>query len=142
MASESEEKTPALIDLHETSLPPHGSEALLAHLNGFEWLPRAMASLPDADIEHVRAAIDIPESEWESLRYHLVCNRLANRICEACGDKHDLTKLRLCSGCHLSWFCGSTCAQRQWKIHQLRCGKTDGPLDTGFQAIVMVGPRR
>jgi hypothetical protein len=140
---------PALLDLGEREPPPpHGTPELAKYYTDMPWSPLAMAAIPDAVVEHVdkicngghnaHVATDVGTALSDgSLRTRtmLVFNLLANRICEECGDKTDITKLLLCKNCHLAWYCGDECARRHWPTHGLRCGKRGGPLNRGYQAI-------
>ena len=64
-------------------------------------------------------------------------NLLANRICEQCGDKSDITRLSICGSCALAWYCSKECQEKHWPTHKLRCCKKDGPLNKGYQAMAI-----
>ncbi|KAF3970156.1 hypothetical protein CMV_006123 [Castanea mollissima] len=38
--------------------------------------------------------------------------------CDGCFTTSNLKK---CSGCHVVWYCGSTCQKLDWKLHRLEC---------------------
>eukprot|EP00268_Persea_americana_P038152 TRINITY_DN3779_c0_g1_i23.p1 TRINITY_DN3779_c0_g1~~TRINITY_DN3779_c0_g1_i23.p1 ORF type:complete len:461 (-),score=63.36 TRINITY_DN3779_c0_g1_i23:2850-4232(-) len=38
--------------------------------------------------------------------------------CDGCFASGNLKK---CSGCRMTWYCGSTCQKSEWKLHQLEC---------------------
>lgn len=98
----------------------------------------AINNLPRADINYVT---NISGSFNPNTRLLLTFNRLVNPICECCGNKEDITKLMICNRCCLSWYCNKACATSHHETHKLRCCKSDGPLDEGFQKIVMFKTR-
>ena len=68
----------------------------------------------------------------------LTFNRLANRICEECGDKSNIKQLSLCTACCTSWYCGQTCQLKHWSTtHKHRCRQMDGPADTKYNQPVI-----
>ena len=103
---------------------------------------KGVNNLPLKDIEKVFNITSEGEEPTQEKVTHLAqmltFNLLANRICEQCGDKRDLTKLSICGSCALAWYCSKECQERHWSTHKLRCCKKDGPLNTGYQAIAMV----
>ena len=135
---------------NETSssrLPEHGSQELIQYIttltfaNGENLFMRGVSKMPVVDISMITSRMtdgDGPANERDmKAAQMLTFNRLANRICEECSYKKTLTNLSICSGCALSWYCSKECQTRHWNTHKLRCCKSDGPLDTGYQAIVL-----
>ena len=127
-------------------LPPHGSQELLYYIT---WLrtqdnqllfEKAYKNIPNSDVDLILNTTKEPSTEQErtKLSQMLAFNRLANRICENCGDKKDITKLSICNDCGLAWYCSKVCQINHWDTHKLRCRNVDGPLDKGFQAIALV----
>ena len=110
--------------------------------NGQQIFAKGVHYLPTADVRKVCdqvPAIDMTQDIHEQKILHgLVFNRLSNRICESCGNKRDIRKLSICEGCCLSWYCSKECQTRHWPIHKQRCCVKDGPLDTGYQQIVLL----
>jgi len=136
---------------HETSsfrLPEHGSPNLVLYISnlttagGGNLLVTAASNVPIADINKVLPYMEAddtsPIDKCAKVAKMLAFNRLANRICEECGDKSDLTALSICSDCALSWYCSKECQRQHWDTHKLRCCKRTGPLDTGYQAIALL----
>jgi len=135
---------------HETSssrLPEHGSQELIQYLttltfaDGDNLFMRGVSNMPVKDITLITDRMtdgDGPANERVmKAAQMLTFNRLANRICEECSYKNTLTNLSICSGCALAWYCSKECQARHWNTHKLRCCKRDGPLDDGYQAIVL-----
>ena len=127
-------------------LPPHGSQELLYYIT---WLrtednqllfEKAYKNIPNSDVDYLLNVTKEPSTQQErtKLSQMLAFNRLANRICENCGDKKDITKLSICNDCGLAWYCSKECQTNHWDIHKLRCCKPDGPLDEGYQAIALL----
>ncbi len=129
-------------------IPPHGSPMQVQYItslkmgNGENMFLKGVNNLPIKDIEKVFNVTSEGEEPTQEKVTHLAqmltFNLLANRICEQCGDKRDLTKLSICGSCALAWYCSKECQERHWSTHKLRCCKKDGPLNTGYQAIAMV----
>ena len=67
----------------------------------------------------------------------LAFNRLANRICENCGDKKILQNYRFVMIVDYV-YCSKVCQRNHWDTHKLRCRNVNGPLDNGFQAIALL----
>ena len=136
-------------------LPPPGTQELLYYIT---WLriddnkllfERAFKNVPKADIDLLinktkETEGEIVDIEKKRLQYAqmLAFNILANRICDHCGDKKDITKLSICSDCALSWYCSKECQQRHLNTHKLRCCQPDGPLDRGYQAIALLNTKK
>jgi hypothetical protein len=133
---------------HETpgfKLPPHGSQELMWYLNWLKlednepFVLKAVNNLPEADTEVLLNVMKDDPQPLEEKRKQaaLMCtfNLLANRICEQCGDKSDITQLSICNSCALAWYCSKECQEKHWPTHKLRCCKKDGPLNKGYQAI-------
>lgn len=135
---------------HETSLyrvPEHGSQELIQYIttlrltDGENLFMRGVSKMPVKDITIITDRMtDEDGTEKERVMkaaQMLTFNRLTNRICEECSYKNTLTNLSICSGCALAWYCSKECQTRHWNTHKLRCCKRDGPLDDGYQAIVL-----
>ncbi|HIE85112.1 MAG TPA: zinc finger MYND domain-containing protein [Dehalococcoidia bacterium] len=135
---------------NETSssrLPEHGSQELIQYLttltfaDGDNLFMRGVSNMPVVDISMITSRMtdgDGPENERVmKAAQMLTFNRLANRICEECSYKNTLTNLSICSDCALAWYCSKECQTRHWNTHKLRCCKRHGPLDDGYQAIVL-----
>jgi hypothetical protein len=135
---------------HETSssrLPEHGSQELINYIttlrvaNGENLFMKGVSNLPIKDISTITERMtdeDGPQKERVmKAAQMLTFNLLANRICENCGDKTIVTNLSICSNCALAWYCSKECQTQHWDTHKLRCCNRQGPLNTGFQAIVL-----
>jgi hypothetical protein len=140
---------------HETSsfrLPEHGSPELANYIanlttaDGDNLLVAAASNVPVADITKVLPYMGedgaSPAEQCVRVSQMLAFNRLANRICEECGDKSDLTALSICGDCALSWYCSKECQGKHWDTHKLRCCKRTGPLDTGYQCIAILNTQQ
>lgn len=108
--------------------------------NGENLFIKAVNNMPNKDIQLVVEKMTddnrIPaEEKVNKAASMLTFNLLANRICEECGDKSDITKLSICGSCALAWYCSKECQEKHWSKHQLRCCNKDGPLNDGYQAI-------
>jgi hypothetical protein len=137
------------VDLNNNfKLPEHGSDELMHYITNLKTRDnkligqKAIENIPIKDINLVLNKINPrigPEliNQVSILRHALAYNRLANRICEQCGDKNDIIKLMICEDCCLSWYCSKECQVKHWNTHQLRCCNEYGPLDKGYQAIFM-----
>ena len=91
-------------------LPPQGSQELLYYIT---WLrtednqllfEKAYKNIPNSDVDYLLNVTKEPSTQQErtKLSQMLAFNRLANRICENCGDKKDITKLSICNDCGLA----------------------------------------
>jgi hypothetical protein len=140
---------------HETSsfrLPEHGSPELVNYIsnltlgNGDNLQATSASNIPIADINKVLPYMEAddtsPRDKCVKVAQILAFNRLANRICEECGDKSELTALSICSDCALSWYCSKECQGKHWDTHKLRCCKRTGPLDTGYQCIAILNTQQ
>jgi len=95
--------------------------------------------VPDEDIAYLRKFIpneEIPYGDFQ-LKMMIAQNRHMNKICDYCWNKQNTSKLFVCSGCYLTFYCNKECQQKHWHKHKLRCGKKDGPLDDGPQRITI-----
>ena len=126
-------------------LPDHGSHELFQYItnikiNNENLFMKGFNNIPSTDIQYVFNITKEPltEENINKVKCWLVFNRLANRICEKCGDKKDIIKLQICSECCLSWYCSEKCQYEDWNRHKLRCNKPDAPLDQGYQKIVLL----
>lgn len=99
----------------------------------------AMENVPHADVKLIKDFLtsqnQINQNNDDELRAIVVNTRWENRICEQCGNKQEVEDLKRCTRCYLAFYCNSQCQRAHWEIHKLRCGKLDGPLDTGYQAM-------
>ena len=130
-----------------TVLPEHGSQELINYIttlrfaNGENLFMKGVSNLPIKDISTITERMtdeDGPQKERVmKAAQMLTFNLLANRICEGCGDKTNVTNLSICSNCAIAWYCSKRCQTQHWDTHNLRCCKRDGPLNTGYQAIVL-----
>ena len=128
-------------------LPPHGSQELIWYIewlkmeNGESLLLKGINNLPSIDIHTILELMkNDPKPLQEKINQSaMMCtfNLLANRICEQCGDKSDITQLSICGSCALAWYCSKECQEKHWPTHKLRCCKKDGPLNKGYQAIAV-----
>ena len=82
-------------------LPPHGSQELLYYIT---WLrtednqllfEKAYKNIPNSDVDYLLNVTKEPSTQQErtKLSQMLAFNRLANRICENCGDKKRYYKI-------------------------------------------------
>lgn len=92
------------------------------------------------------------------MRQALTYNRLANRICNLCCDKSDTKRLKVCSACHMTFYCSTECQAADWNgdfasssttknaafagparlAHSKWCCKKDAPPDTGPMRTAIV----
>lgn len=130
------------------NLPEHGSRELINYvttltLNNDNVFGKAMYYLPDADSQLL---LDLPgqfenepqEVKLSRMKQSVVFMRLTNRICEFCGDKRDIRKLKICADCCISWYCSKDCQANHWPIHKQRCQQKNGPLDKGYQQLAFL----
>lgn len=99
---------------------------------------KAVESVPDCDVTEI---LKIPSDRYYTtleVKQLLAMNRWMNRICDYCGYKQDVSRLKRCTKCCLVFYCNSLCQKKHMSVHEQRCGKLDGPLDTGFQQIVFI----
>jgi hypothetical protein len=99
--------------------------------------------MPIVDLEHLLPLLKPEPNETDEDvvikgAQMLIFNRLANRICEECGDKHDIKKLSLCTDCAMCWYCNSDCQSKHWSTHVKRCCQIDGPVDEGYNKPVIL----
>jgi hypothetical protein len=130
-----------------TRLPDHGSPELIKYIttlkfaNSENLFMKGVSNLPVKDISTItdRMTDDDgpPQERIMKATQMLTFNLLTNRICEGCGDKSIVTNLSICSSCALAWYCSKECQTQHWDTHKLRCCNRQGPLDTGFQTIVI-----
>jgi hypothetical protein len=143
-------------------LPMFGSKEEQAYIRswgGGAVFARAVDCIPDADIDHVAAAIaSLGSLGSRSVRAHIAADlaycRLSNRICDSClwkpaaGSRRHESRLRLCSECCLAWFCSENCreaahartSEKNSSKHLLRCGvdAASAPLDDGPMCIALL----
>lgn len=153
----SESDVPELFDIPVATgfkLPEHGSRELLEYIvslttpDGNSLFMKASYYIPTVDILKVVSTIarhnkeshteELTKEKSLEIAQQLCFNRLANRICENCGDKSNIIKLQICQNCCLSWYCNKECQRNHWNKHKLRCCNRNGPLDDGYQAIMML----
>ena len=136
-------------ETNEFQLPDFGTQELIAYLasltfeDGTSVFMTGLRNIPVADIQLLstyakREQNETNETFIQRLGQMILFNRLSNRICEKCGDKHDIRKLSLCRDCGLSWYCSKECQEQHWSTHKLRCCKQDGPLDKGYQQMTFL----
>ena len=99
----------------------------------------AIENVPDADLEYLKQ-FSVSQFSDDYLREIVVRCRWDNRICDSCGDKKNPAQLKKCGCCHLAFYCSTACQKRHWNMHKQRCGKKDGPLDQGYQKLVVGDP--
>lgn len=95
--------------------------------------------VPDADVTYLKNFIscdEVPHGDFQ-LKMMIAQNRYMNKICDYCWNKKNPSKLLVCSGCYLTFYCNIECQRKHWNKHKLRCRKTDGPLDDGPQKIII-----
>lgn len=137
---------PKLYDLKENTIIPHPTSQeyynylINLKIDNENLFLKAINNLPTTDINYVFEKTNMPQSvqNLNHIRTGLVFNLLTNRICENCGDKSNIIKLKICSECCLSWYCSEKCQHEHWDSHKLRCCKPDAPLDNGYQKITLV----
>jgi hypothetical protein len=90
--------------------------------NGENLFFKGVNNLPVKDIEKLITVTSEGEKPTQETvtksTQMLTFNLLANRICEQCGDKRDLTKLFICGSCALAWYCSKECQERHWSTHK------------------------
>jgi len=85
--------------------------------------------IPRAEVAHLKTLTDKEDTE---LYYMLAFNRVASRICNSCGYKDDIYKLKPCESCQLTYYCDDACRQNDSEAHGEWCCKPDGPRDMGY----------
>ena len=131
-------------------LPSYGSPELIEYLITIEiekdnlLYLRGVDNLPNSDIEFLmkKTGIELTKKNNEKIRHLAQClvfNRLSKRICDYCGKQED--NLKICKNCCLSWYCSTDCQKKHWDIHKLRCCNINGPLDEGYQKILLLGEK-
>ncbi|XP_030933873.1 histone-lysine N-methyltransferase ASHR1 isoform X2 [Quercus lobata] len=50
-----------------------------------------------------------------------VCVPNKSPVYSRCDGCFTTSNLKKCSGCHVVWYCGSTCQKLDWKLHRLEC---------------------
>ena len=153
---------PSLLMLDSSSvpmLPAFGSPEEWAYFQSWAngaVFNHAVQHIPPADIdfmERAMAKIGRTGSRLETAVNLAYC-RLSNRICDACmwkparGSRRHESRLRLCSGCCLAWFCSEECRskahartyEKNRSKHLLRCcvALASAPLDDGPMSITVV----
>ena len=137
---------------HETdtfTMPEPGTQNCLMYACNLAFsdkssiLLKGMDNIPIADVEllsqHATNMDNLPEDKYVSqLKAQLASLRLMNRICEKCGYKQDIKKLKICTKCGLTWYCSDNCQQQDHSRHILRCANVNGPLDTGYQQLAFL----
>ena len=93
---------------------------------------KAVSNVPDADVRVIQQMSTEKMTTDDYLRTMLAFNRWANRICDQCWDKSDLSKLRACSECALAFYCSTECKEKASVKHAERCCNRAGPLDDGY----------
>jgi hypothetical protein len=150
----SNQNLPALlaVDTGEGQLPEHGldraeyiSRLTATDEKGNEnqnLLQIASKNIPTADIQLITGIVKDNGADRmgsAQIASSLAMNLLCNRICETCGSKPQIRNaLKLCGSCKLGWYCSSECQTAHYEIHSTRCCKPDGPLDKGFQGLVVM----
>ena len=152
------DKTMLFIDLPELysipsspdfELPKYGSKELIDYVLKLEieknelMYMRALENLPDTDIFYLmkNTNLELEQKNNEKIRHLAQChvlNRLSKRICDNCGNKSNIMKLKLCNKCCISWYCSKECQMKHSAIHKLRCCNRSGPLDLGYQKILLI----
>jgi hypothetical protein len=97
---------------------------------------RAIESVPDADVR-LAGHLFVGATNIQ-LKYRLAFLRWANPICDQCFDEKTPEKLVPCLRCGLVWYCSTTCQHNHAEKHAMRCGRRDGPLDTGPQQLAAI----
>lgn len=125
----------ALAAVHTRDTPIYGPDGVaytmsLTLPDGRNAWAVSASMVPDSDIAAIRAVAG-PSMPEQNLRGSLAINNLQNAICNYCMDKSNVTSLLLCTRCCMIWYCGNQCRDADWHNHSRRCGKPDGPLDTG-----------
>ncbi len=97
--------------------------------------------LPLAEATQIAAMTGSPPvDDLETLKLRLVFNRFANRLCNRCyAGKHVVDKkLKLCTGCYSTWYCGQDCQLADRPVHREWCNKPDASPDKGPLRVAMV----
>jgi NADH pyrophosphatase NudC (nudix superfamily) len=132
-------------------IPEFGSQQLLQYINTLYFddinhehvLTLAIHNMVLADIEallpYMQTNLNITDEEKVlNAAQTLVFNRLSNRICDKCGNKHDIKKLSLCRNCGMTWYCSKKCQVEHWPKHIERCCQSNGPVETGYMAMAVL----